>query len=147
MSALQFLPIDAMHEVSDYPYGFSARTSARFYVERKPGKGMRSVSQTLNPKTGAWNKPKASTYSAFVRMYVDENGHAKFFHYTPYSYEDYLKAVSVGLFDGIDSSIYPHEATARSMLIQGIKWRLSFRGFVVDGNEDALFSAPTLADA
>ena len=48
--------------VADYPYGFRERTQIRYWLEHKPKKGWRFVSQTLNPKTSRWNKPKASTY-------------------------------------------------------------------------------------
>ena len=38
--------------------------------------GQRFVSQTLNPKTSAWNKPKASTYDPIKVLTRDpENGH------------------------------------------------------------------------
>jgi hypothetical protein len=62
--------------VADYPYGFRERTQIRYWLEEKPKKGWRFVSQTLNPKTLRWNKPKASTYLEWAAaMYLDENGH------------------------------------------------------------------------
>ena len=62
--------------VDDYPYGFRERTQIRYWLEHKPGKGWRFVSQTMNPQTGRWNKPKASTYSDWGgAMYKDEKGH------------------------------------------------------------------------
>lgn len=61
--------------VKDYPYGFRLRTQARYYIETTK-KGQRSVFQTLNPKTNAWNKPKKSTYSDILVLYRDKsNGH------------------------------------------------------------------------
>jgi hypothetical protein len=48
--------------VADYPYGFRERTQIRYWLEAKPKRGWRFVSQTLNPKTDRWNKPKESTY-------------------------------------------------------------------------------------
>ena len=48
--------------VDDYPYGFQLRTQIKYWLEYKAGKGWRFVSQTVNPKTGRSNKPKASTY-------------------------------------------------------------------------------------
>ena len=65
--------------VDDYPYGFRLRTQIRYWVETKKGKGQRFVSQTLNPKTSRWNKPKASIYSTVVMMALDvnENYHVK----------------------------------------------------------------------
>ena len=62
--------------VDDYPYGFRLRTEIRYWIETKPKKGQRFVSQTLNPKTGRWNKPKASTYSPLLVMVRNpENGY------------------------------------------------------------------------
>ena len=64
--------------VADYPYGFRERTQIRYWLENRPGKGFRFVSQTLNPKTDRWNKPKASTYIEFAAgMYLDENDHVQ----------------------------------------------------------------------
>lgn len=53
--------------VDDYPYGFHARTQIRYWIETTKH-GQRFVSQTLNPKTGAWNKPKAGTYGEIKVM-------------------------------------------------------------------------------
>lgn len=65
--------------VNDYPYGFRLRCKIRYWLEYKPGKGMRFVSQTTNPKRPGivWNAPKASTYRAHgaVMLVNPENGH------------------------------------------------------------------------
>lgn len=72
--------------VDDYPYGFRERTQIRYWLEGKPKKGWRFVSQTMNPKTNRWNKPKASTYSDWGgAMYLDENGHVQWEGIGPYS--------------------------------------------------------------
>lgn len=55
--------------VDDYPYGRRVRTQIRYWLETVPRKGDRFVSQTLNPKTGRWNKPKRSTYVPVGLMY------------------------------------------------------------------------------
>src|SRR3990170_1289756 len=61
--------------VADYPYGFRERTQIRYWLEGKPKKGWRFMSQTLNPKTSRWNKPKASTYTEWgAAMYLDDKG-------------------------------------------------------------------------
>lgn len=61
--------------VDDYPYGFRLRTQIRYWIETTKN-GQRFVSQTLNPKTGAWNKPKAGTYDPIKVLTRDpENGH------------------------------------------------------------------------
>lgn len=54
---------ETAYVVDDYPYGFTLRTQIRYWIETKKNHGQRFVSQTLNPRTGKWNKPKASTYS------------------------------------------------------------------------------------
>jgi hypothetical protein len=63
--------------VNDYPYGFRLRCKIRYWIEANKRKGMRFVSQTTNPKVPGevWNKPKASTYTGFMVMYRDEQGH------------------------------------------------------------------------
>lgn len=67
---------DTAFVVNDYPYGFRIRTQIRYWIETKKGHGQRFVSQTLNPKTGRWNKPKAGTYSVLIVMVRNpENGH------------------------------------------------------------------------
>lgn len=65
---------ETAHVVADYPYGFHERCSIRYWMERNK-KGARFVSQTTNPRTGAWNKPKASTYCMFGAMVLDTVGH------------------------------------------------------------------------
>lgn len=72
--------------VEDYPYGFTLRTKIRFWLEHNGKKGTRFISQTLNPKTGKWNKPKKDTYSSIAGcLYLDENGHVKYEGLTAYS--------------------------------------------------------------
>jgi hypothetical protein len=74
------------YNVADYPYGFTTRTQARYWLEHKPKKGWRLVFQTLNPKTERWNKPKASTYSEWGgAMFLDGNGHVQWEGIGPYS--------------------------------------------------------------
>jgi len=68
---------DSAYVVADYPYGFHKRTQIKYWLEGpKPKKGWRFVSQTMNPKTQRWNKPKASTYLEWgAAMYLDDKGH------------------------------------------------------------------------
>jgi hypothetical protein len=54
------------------------RTSIRYWIETTKH-GDRFVSQTLNPKTGRWNKPKASTYAGVAVMVRNpEDGHISY---------------------------------------------------------------------
>ena len=72
--------------VADYPYGFRERTQIRYWLEHKPKKGWRFVSQTLNPKTSRWNKPKASTYVEWAAaMYLNDESHVHWDGVGPYS--------------------------------------------------------------
>ena len=74
--------------VDDYPYGFRERTQIRYWLEAKPKKGWRFVSQTKNPKTDRWNKPKASTYSDWgAAMFLDDKGHVQWTGVGPYTDE------------------------------------------------------------
>jgi len=79
--------------VEDYPYGFTARTQIRYWLETKPKKGWRLVSQTMNPKTGSWNKPKTSTYADWGgAMYLDDNGHVQWTGVGPYTGDNEMLA-------------------------------------------------------
>jgi hypothetical protein len=73
------LPFDSVIHVDSYPYG-SLRCDAYFSLEYSPKKGVRSVFQTINPKTGRINAPKKSTYSEFVFMYLDSKNHVQNYH-------------------------------------------------------------------
>lgn len=67
---------DSAFVVEDYPYGWKLRTQIRYWIETKKGHGQRFVSQTLNPKTGNWNKPKAGVYHVLaVLVRNPENGY------------------------------------------------------------------------
>jgi hypothetical protein len=61
---------DTAYIVDDYPYG-RLRTQIRYWIESKPKHGDRLMAQTKNPKTGRWNKPKASTYAPVKVMFLE----------------------------------------------------------------------------
>lgn len=63
---------ETAYVVEDYPYGFKLRCKIRYWLEYKPNKGYRFCTQTLNPKTLKWNKPKLSVYSDFMVLVKDE---------------------------------------------------------------------------
>lgn len=93
---------DNAYVVPDYPYGYTLRTKIRYWVESNPRFGQRLVSQTMNPKTGTWNRPKASTYTSFVVMFVDDaNGHVYWSGWHPYNgadeLQDFIKTYGAGL--------------------------------------------------
>ena len=55
--------------VESYPYGFK-RTQKKHWIETTK-RGDRLVTQTLNPKSNEWNKPKKSTYDC-VKVLVKD---------------------------------------------------------------------------
>lgn len=76
---------DTAYVVEGYPYGFTLRTQIRYWVETKPKFGQRFVSQTLNPKTGKWNAPKAGTYYQAIALLVNDEVESKEFGYVSYT--------------------------------------------------------------
>jgi hypothetical protein len=69
--------------VDDYPYGYTLRTSIRYWIETKPNKGDRFCSMTINPKNGRENTPKMDVYYPFQFLYLDEKGHVKNYVLSP----------------------------------------------------------------
>ena len=67
---------ETAYVVDDYPYGFRLRCKIRHWLESNKN-GTRMWSQTTNPKVSGevWNKPKASTYSPVMVMYLNEENH------------------------------------------------------------------------
>jgi len=76
--------------IDDYPYGFRERTKMRVWIETKPIKGDRMVTQTLNPKTQNWNKPKESTFNLIGALYLDDQNHIKWDGISQYSTKDQI---------------------------------------------------------
>ena len=96
--------------VTDYPYGFNRRTQMRCYIETTK-RGQRFVSQTLNPKSGNWNKPKKSTYSRMLFIGLEpETGHVKQLAIDAYSQEGDTKAIAA--LSSIFSKFQQSQATA-----------------------------------
>lgn len=96
---------DTAYVVEDYPYGFRLRTQIRYWLESKDAYGTRLVSQTLNPKTGVWNKPKGSTYVQLGVMVRDEgSGHISWRGWSLYGgrceLEQFVKDFEAGMTDG-----------------------------------------------
>lgn len=74
---MKTIPTSEKVAVENYPYGFTLKTTLFDSIEFKKGKGYRHVTQTINPKNGKLNKPKASTYVPLMVRFYDENGHIK----------------------------------------------------------------------
>lgn len=82
------------YEVKDYPYGFRLRTSIFYWVESHPKKGDRLGTYTINPKNGRANKPKYSTYSTFIYLYINDEGHVKHQTFDSYNRENFINRFS-----------------------------------------------------
>jgi len=59
--------------VKNYPWGFTLKTTIKYWVEVTK-RGSRFCTQTINPKTKEWCKPKKSTYNAVSLLVVDNTG-------------------------------------------------------------------------
>jgi len=106
------------YNVADYPYGRTVRTQIRYWLESSPKKGFRFVSQTVNPKNGTWNKPKASTYADFAAaMYLDEKGHVTWTGLGMYAEANKVLAF-LHDFPGADKSILKQFVPAKVRYLQ-----------------------------
>jgi hypothetical protein len=116
--------------VADYPYGFRERTQIRYWLESKPGKGYRFMAQTMNPKTGRWNKPKASTYVDFAAaMYLDDKAHVEWDGIGAYSDERKILDF-VRTFPGADLRAIKAFVPKKIQYLQGVAngqivWRIN----------------------
>lgn len=73
---MKTIPTSEKVAVENYPYG-GLRTTLFDTIEYKKGKGYRHCTQTINPKNGKLNKPKASTYAPLMVRVYNENNHIK----------------------------------------------------------------------
>lgn len=84
--------------IEDYPYGFRLRCKQAVWIEEcKKGakKGeFRLVTRTTNPKAAGevWNKPKTGTYSRFLLMGLNDEGHVVTTGFSDYCPTDQVKA-------------------------------------------------------
>ena len=79
----------------NYPYGYTLKTTKTDWLEFKHGHGFRHVSQTINPKTGRPNAPKAGTYSDIIVLGKnEENNHTEGMFFSFYSHEDINKIIT-----------------------------------------------------
>ena len=94
---------DNAYVVDDYPYGYTLRTKIRYWVETSERFGQRFVSQTLKPGTDQWNRPKASTYTSFVVLFIDDtNNHVHWAGWHPYNGPDALRRFIAEFGAGLD---------------------------------------------
>lgn len=117
MNLSQAISPDTAYVVEDYPYGFRLRCKLRAWVEYKPGKGFRYVTQTTNPKKPGevWNAPKASTYARVSgSLRLDDAGHIGWSALTEYSdldqYSAFYNANRANLSEHALASFQYHEA-------------------------------------
>lgn len=98
-----WLPLFTPYVVEDYPYGYNKRTTMCYAIEYKPKKGFRLWQTTVNPTTWLTNATKYSTYSDFIRLYIDSSsGHVKASHFDSNTkLENYERALGSGIFDDV----------------------------------------------
>ena len=112
---------ETAYVVNDYPYGFRLRCTIRYWLEYKRGHGVRLVSQTSNPSSGVWNKPKASIYARFGgAMYLDDEGHVQWSGLTEYSNGAEAKLFEDSFGEGVP------EGEARSVLGRWVRVKLAY---------------------
>lgn len=101
---------ETAYVVADYPFGFRLRCKIRYWLEYKPGKGVRFVSQTTNPKqpSEVWNKPKASIYSKFGGcMFLDDQNHVQWEGLSEYSDAKQASAFLATYSEGVPDEALP----------------------------------------
>jgi hypothetical protein len=86
--AQKILAINKTHTTKNHPYKITSKTEAMFSIKFKTGKGFKSIFQTRNMATAAWNTPQISTYTDFIYTYLNEDRHIAFGYYQLKNYED-----------------------------------------------------------
>jgi hypothetical protein len=71
---MEILNINQKFTAENYPYS-GKRTAAYFSVNFNDKKGFRTEFQTINPSNNILNKVKNSTYSNFICLVREDNGH------------------------------------------------------------------------
>ncbi|MGW5384058.1 hypothetical protein [Nocardia sp. NPDC003963] len=93
--------------VDDYPYA-STWTTRRYWVEtaeKGAKKGQqRRVAQTLNPKTGRWNKPRLSGYVHGMHLVRYENGQIDAITEPHWDYIEWVRFWLTGIWDHLNES-------------------------------------------
>ena len=112
--------------VDDYPYGRRVRTQIRYWLETTKH-GDRFVSQTLNPKTDRWNKPKKSTYAEVGVIYIEDGtGYVRWaglHHYaSPEAVEHFVSVCEQNLSDAQKAKVAEIIAVARVM--SKVEWKI-----------------------
>jgi len=79
--------LETAQVATNYPYG-RLHCSMFFFVEYKPSKGWRAVTQSINPKNGRLNKPHAGTYSRLPIVIVEKEDGFFEFEYCPEMWSD-----------------------------------------------------------
>lgn len=113
---------ETAYAVEDYPYGYKLRTTMYYWVESKPGKGDRVVTQTINPKNNAPNARKMGTYSVFKYLYLDEKGHVQFGTLDFYDLDKFASHFGTFVSQVKEVNITPvQQANLRSAYLQRIR--------------------------
>lgn len=104
---------ETAHVAENYPYGFRLRTKMFSWIEHTKN-GARLFQQTINPKNGKLNAPKKSTYSKFLLLALNEEGHVR-----TLGYGDYTEAEKIESFlESYGAYMTDDEKKAAEMLIK-----------------------------
>lgn len=130
---------ESAYLVEDYPYGFRLRTSIRYWIETTKN-GDRFVSQTLNPKTDAWNKPKKSTYVDVGVMFLDDEDHVTWTGVGSYTSDEVIGQFRESFFDKLSDG-------QKKKLARLIGLRKAFEGVTWSVREKGTDAEEAAADA
>lgn len=150
MQKRNWLPLFAPYVVEDYPYGYNKRTTMTYHIEYKPKKGFRVWQTTVNPTTWRINNTKYSTYSDFIRLYIDEtSGRVKAWIFDSNTkLENYERATESGIFDDVPTDVFDHKRAMSFTLWNSIKWMTTYQGWTVNSifDEETRRTPPILTE-
>lgn len=129
---------ETAYVVNDYPWGFRLRTQIRYWVETSTAKngGQRFCSQTINPKTGLWCKPKKGTYSPIVIMFLDEKDHVDYTCLNMHNDEKYINKFKETHLDNLDE--YQKQTLKEVLAFEKVMRNVTFE--IVTSEPVSLFS-------
>lgn len=124
--------------VTDYPWGFRLRCEMRYWLERNK-KGTRMVSQTVDPRNGRVNKPKASTYTDGLTVLVTtEEGHIERRDITIHACHEWASDVSRYNLEKLDDFVRQYsEGFTEEQHIQARAMRIVMEAFNIRKQKQA----------
>lgn len=143
-TATQFEILQGKQTIENYPYGFKLRTTLFMWVEFKKNFGYRVVSQTINPKNGKLNKPKAGTYYNFAYLVRNsESGYVEYRYIDLNGYEGVNKFVNLLTENTFEFST-DESKFLFATLINSIRMNIAYSNVKPDFTRDCLIKATQL---